>query len=93
MITDQDFQNLKNAFEEFLTEYRRNRFSALEIQNKDIQFKGKIGLVVDPAGQQNHISDPTDAGATYSQAQVQSIVDAVKSILVVLETFGLNKTS
>jgi hypothetical protein len=89
MITDEQFNKLKTDFEEFANEYYRNRFSALEIKDKDIQFKGKVGFnSVDPVGQQGAISSPSAPGVTYSQAEVASIKTAVDAIIAVLKNFG-----
>ena len=49
----------------------------------------KIGFWgVAPVDQPATVSDPTAAGVTYSQTQVQSIVDAVKAIIDRLQETG-----
>jgi hypothetical protein len=86
----QQFNNLKKFFEEFVSEYYRNRFSALEIKDKNIQFKSKVGFFsIEPVSQQAAISSPSTPGATYSQAVAQSAKDAIDAIITELKNLGL----
>ena len=48
---------------------------------------------VTPTIQSLKINDPSSAGGTYSQAQVQSIVTAVNAILDALESKGISASS
>jgi len=66
--------------------FEKNRFSGLEIKDKDQQFKGKVGFFgVDPASQQTTINDPSGGGDAGVDTPART---AINSLIDVLQKFG-----
>jgi len=89
---DRTLQRLSEKIEELRNEYYRNRFSALEIKDKDTQFKSKLGFFgVEPVDQPETVANANSQGGTYSQTDVQSIATAVNAVIARLKELGLIK--
>lgn len=73
--------------------YDKNRVMVLNTGSNGINVgssSGKVGLYgVTPVARAAGISNPTAAGDTYSQSQVDSIVNAVTSIITAIRNIGI----
>jgi len=95
-VRKDDFDKLQKDFDDLKYLFYKNNFPYRQIFDKDIVFKKKVTFdntelgffSVTPIAQKDHISDPSGGTTTDSQART-----AIGSILVVLESFGLIKTS
>lgn len=83
-MTDEERAQFNAAMEELAAlrlEFMEHRHTGLDVRQLDGTSFEETPFA--------HISDPSDAGATYNQSQVQEIVDSVKSILSILETIQI----
>jgi uncharacterized spore protein YtfJ len=93
-----DHDELKKQFEELKSMYYKNNFIAEQIFTKNVTFKGGVNFSntslgffsTSPIAQKNHISDPSGGGTAGVDSPARN---AINSILSVLESYGLTKTS
>ena len=87
---EQRIAQLERELEQLKRDYYENNHSSLQLFNKDVSFRGKVGFFdMKPSSQGASVATVATPSGTYQQSEAQAAVTAINALIARLQSYGL----